>query len=146
MLSYINNAAINANTSWLNNNETNDVELDQAMLEGSYLESSWNTTASGGGAYGPFQIQLNAHPDVSAAQAENPSFAASYMLPSYIAAIQQVGQPLWKSNPAAAAEETVLLAERPENYSTEVSQLAAGTYPVEYGAETATAVPAAHAA
>ena len=83
-----------------------------ALLEGGSLSGPWGVGDSGT-SFGPFQIHLPAHPDVNAAQAADPGFAASFMAPAYQAAAQQVPGSLWDTNPEAAAEQTAFLAERP---------------------------------
>ena len=86
----------------------------QAMLLGSDLESSWNDNAVGdqGTSFGPFQIHLPAHPGVTAAEAEDPNFAARYMEPAYRAGAAAQGD-LWGTDPERAAEQAAFMAERP---------------------------------
>lgn len=90
-------------------------ETALAMLMGSYLESNANPTSplNPGGAAGAWQIQLNAHPGVTAAQAENVGWAANFMFPSYMSGVQGVPSSMWKSNPMMAGEQAAYLAERP---------------------------------
>lgn len=98
---------------------TSNTRVREAMLLGSDLESSWSTTAVGdqGTSFGPFQIHLPAHPGVTSAEAENPSWAAHYMLGAYEAGVNSVSPSLWSSNPELAAEEAAFAAERPaQNY------------------------------
>jgi cell wall-associated NlpC family hydrolase len=107
-----------------------DPNLQLALLMGSYLESNWRSDASGGGAYGVFQIQHPAgapepgppvHPDITLAQALDPVYATGYMLAAYKAAMdpdnpnRKVSFPssLWTGNPELAAEYTVYNAEMP---------------------------------
>jgi hypothetical protein len=85
------------------------------MLMGSSLESNWNTNAVGdnGESFGPFQIHITVHPGVSSSQAQDPVFAAKYMLPAYQAGVSKVSPSLWQSNPAQAAATAAYYAERP---------------------------------
>jgi len=94
------------------------------MLMGSSLESSWNAGAVGdnGTSFGPFQIHLPAHPGVSAAQAQDPTFAAKYMLPAYQNGVSKVAPGLWQSNPALAAATAAYYAERPAKMYTGYDQ------------------------
>lgn len=87
----------------------NNKALQQAMLLGSWMESTWTATSVGdhGTSFGPFQIHLPAHPGVTAAEAENPAWATNYMLPVYQAALTQ------NSDPMMAAALTAFHAERP---------------------------------
>lgn len=98
-------------------NTGGNIDLETAMLLGSYLESSWSNTAVGdsGNSFGPFQINLPSHPGVTAAQAENPQWAEQYMQGSYQSALSQVDPSLWQTNPTMAAEEVAALAERPSH-------------------------------
>lgn len=97
-----------------------DVAL--SMLEGSYLESGWSSTAQNSiGATGPFQILLPVHPNVSYAQATNPQIATQLMLGGaitggYISAVNQVGSAAFSSNPEQAAEEAAAIAEQGGSY------------------------------
>lgn len=84
-----------------------------AELMGSYLESGWQDDAAGGGALGDFQIQLDAHPDVTAAEAMDPVFATAYMTPSYVASAAAVPDQIWLSQPEQAGEMTAYGAEHP---------------------------------
>lgn len=68
-----------------------------------------------GGAAGAWQIQLSAHPGVTAAQAENVGWAANFMFPSYMSGVQAVSPALWKSNPMMAGQQAATNAERPGN-------------------------------
>lgn len=96
---------------------TQNPQIQAAMLLGSRMESNWSTSAVGdnGTSFGPFQIHLPAHPGVSAAQAEDPTWAVQYMLPAYTAGVSQVPASLWGSNPALAAATAAFHAERPKN-------------------------------
>lgn len=87
--------------------------LQIAMLTGATLESSQRPNARGQGSYGAWQIQLDAHPGVSAAEADNPMWAARYMLGSYRSALGEVPSSTWASNPSSAAAQVAALAERP---------------------------------
>lgn len=94
---------------------TGDARLQAAMLMGSKLESGWNPSSVGdqGTSFGPFQIHLPAHPGVTAAEAENPSWAVNYMMPAYEAGVAKVSDALWQSDPAQAAATAAYYAERP---------------------------------
>jgi len=94
-----------------------DPHVREAELIGTYLESGANATAVGdnGNSWGPFQINGPSHPGITAAQAEDPSWAVQYMTPEYEAAVAQVPASLWSSNPEQAAERAADLAERPQN-------------------------------
>ncbi len=87
--------------------------VEEAMLEGAGLESGGNPSAKGDGSDGPWQIQLDAHPGVTAAEADDPQWAATYMYPSYQAAVAQVPDSEWSSTPEKAAERAAYLAEKP---------------------------------
>lgn len=99
--------AINATAS--------DARVRLAMLMGTKLESGWNAGSIGdnGHSIGAFQINLPAHPNVSAASASDPQFAARFMLPAYQAGVNRVDPALWNSDPALAAATAAFYAERP---------------------------------
>lgn len=90
---------------------TSNRNVQIAMLTGSALESNQSNTASGGGAYGAWQIQSGQ--GVSVAQAEDPNFAAKWMVGRYTSGVGGVPSALWKTNPAMAAEQAAYAAERP---------------------------------
>lgn len=92
-----------------------DRNTAMAMLMGSELESGWNASAVGdqGTSFGPFQIHLPAHPGVTVAQAEDPTWAVNYMYGEYAAGAARVPGDLWSSNPAQAAATAAYYAERP---------------------------------
>lgn len=95
---------------------TTDWRTRLSMIMGAGLEGGLGSTFNPGDqgtSFGPFQIHLPAHPGVSAAEANNPSWAARYMLGSYQSAVARVPQSLWKSNPELAAEQAAVAAERP---------------------------------
>lgn len=96
-------------------NVTTDQHVRMAMLLGAKLESGWNpaSVGDGGNSFGPFQIYLVAHPEVTAAQARDPVWAANYMLQSYINGVSQIPSSLWSSDPAQAAATAAFYAERP---------------------------------
>lgn len=96
---------------------TQNPQIQAAMLLGSRMESSWSTTAVGdnGTSFGPFQIHLPAHPGVSQAEAEDPTWAVNYMLPVYTAGVAAVPASLWGTNPSLAAATAAYHAERPKN-------------------------------
>ncbi len=83
-----------------------------ALLESGSLSGPFGV-GDQGHSYGPFQINLPYHPGVTAAQAIDPSFAASYMEAAYEAAVNSIPDALWKSNPEQAAEQAAVIAERP---------------------------------
>lgn len=86
-----------------------------AMTMGAGLESTWTARIVNSiGATGPFQILLSVHPGVSASQAEDPTFAARYMLGPYQAAVARVPDSLWNSDPKNAAALAAYYAEAPE--------------------------------
>lgn len=109
-----------------------DYRLALSMLQGAALESGWNNTAEGGGAYGPFQIQDPGvvHPDITIAEAENPARAASYMLPRYKQVLRTVDPALWSTDPERAAAATAFAAERPSTnyYNSQGSGKVRGAY------------------
>lgn len=99
-------------------NATSDANLQLslalgALLEGGTLGAGPFPTGDNGTSFGPFQIHLPAHPDVTQAQAQDPTSAVQKMLASYQNAEAQVGAAAFKANPEAAAEKTAFLAERP---------------------------------
>lgn len=83
-----------------------------ALLEGGSLDGPW-APGDQGTSFGPWQIHLPAHPDVTRALAEDPRLAALYMLPSYTHAVAAVPDALWRSDPMSAAARAAYLAERP---------------------------------
>ena len=83
-----------------------------ALLEGGSLDGPW-APGDQGTSFGPWQIHLPAHPDMTRALAEDPRLAALYMLPSYTHAVAAVPDALWRSDPMAAAARAAYLAERP---------------------------------
>jgi len=95
---------------------TNDAHVRAAMLMGAMLESGMTTTAVGdnGKSFGPFQIYLVAHPNVSASQAKDPGWATAFMLPSYQSGVNKVAPSLWTADPAKAAATAAYYAERPK--------------------------------
>lgn len=95
---------------------SNDAHVRAAMLMGAQLESGMSTGAVGdnGNSYGPFQIYLVAHPNVSASQAKDPGWASAFMLPAYQAGVNKVTPSLWTADPAKAAATAAYYAERPK--------------------------------
>jgi hypothetical protein len=83
------------------------------MLTGAALESGQNPKSVGTGSYWAWQIQKHSGRNVTPQQAENPSFAAKFMVGAYSAAMSKVPSSLWNSNPSQAAEEVAYAAERP---------------------------------
>lgn len=91
-------------------------QVAESMLLGSSFEGGWGPSfgvGDQGHSYGPFQINLPYHPGVTAAQADDPKFATSYMLPAYEAGVASVPADEWQSNPELAAEQAAVAAERP---------------------------------
>jgi hypothetical protein len=103
-------------------NGTTNVEVRDAMLVGSYLESGWSPTAVGdqGTSFGPFQMHIGGALTAAGgtpADAENPTWAVQNMLAAYEQGVQSVDASLWSSNPELASEEAAVAAERPtESY------------------------------
>lgn len=95
--------------------KTSDQKMRWALLMGSKLESGWNQSAVGDNntSFGPFQIHLPAHPGVTKAQAEDPTWAVNYMFGSYQSGVNQVPAAQWALNPATAAATAAYYAERP---------------------------------
>lgn len=97
---------------------TSNLEVREAMLLGSHLESGWNPTAVGdqGTSFGPFQMHIGGALTAqggTAADAENPTWAAQHMLGYYEQGVNSVPASLWASNPELAAEEAAVKAEGP---------------------------------
>lgn len=97
---------------------TSNLEVREAMLVGSYLESGWSSTAvgDGGTSFGPFQMHIGGALTAAGgtpAQAENPTWAVQHMLGAYEQGVNSVPSSLWSSNPELAAEEAAVAAERP---------------------------------
>jgi hypothetical protein len=97
--------------------QTQDARVRMAMVMGGMLESGLNVNAVGdnGKSFGPFQIYTVAHPNVSPAQAKDPTFAVRFMLPQYQAGVAKVPDAIWQANPAKAAATAAFYAERPKN-------------------------------
>jgi hypothetical protein len=101
---------------------TQNLEVRESMLVGSYLESGWNQTAVGdqGTSFGPFQMHVGGSLTSAGgtpALAENPIWAAQHMLDAYQNAAATVPGSTWAGNPELAAEEAAVIAERPaESY------------------------------
>lgn len=83
-----------------------------ALLEGGSYAGPWSV-GDQGTSYGPYQIHLTAHPDITAAQANDPTQAVLYMLPEYEAALLRVPASAWEQDPSIAAAQVVYYAERP---------------------------------
>lgn len=100
------------------NSVTTDPVLRQAMALGSWMEGGWGPTygvGDHGHSFGPFQIYLVAHPDVTAAQASDPNFAARYMLPAYTNALNTVrAQQQVSTGDANSLAQVAFHAERPK--------------------------------
>lgn len=98
------------------NSVASNARVRLAMLMGTKLESGWNAGAVGdnGNSVGAFQINLPAHPNVSAASAKDPAFAARFMLSAYEAGVNRVDPALWNSDPALAAATAAFYAEHPK--------------------------------
>lgn len=95
--------------------KTTDPHTRLALLMGSRLESGWNAQSVGDNntSFGPFQIHLPAHPGVTVANAEDPTWAVNYMFGEYSSGVAQVPASLWSSDPAQAAATAAYHAERP---------------------------------
>ena len=83
-----------------------------ALLEGGNLTGPW-ACGDGGWSCGPWQINRSVHHSVSRAEAQDPRFAAAYMLPAYTAGCRAVPVLRWRTDPRAAAAECAYRAERP---------------------------------
>ena len=101
-----------------------DPHLEQAMLLGSWYESSWNPNervmdSNGKYSSGPFMINEapgNTYWDDAGQNSANtmdPYKAAQIMKASYQAQVQRVSESQWQSDPAAAAEQAAYGAEAP---------------------------------
>lgn len=84
-----------------------------ALLEGGSLAGPWGVASVGEDSHGPFQINLLAHPDVTVAQANDPTFAVAYMLPQFRAGIAKIESSRWVTAPLEALAEAIYYAERP---------------------------------
>lgn len=95
---------------------TKDARVRMAMVMGGMLESGLRTDRVGdsGHSFGPFQIYLVAHPNVTAAQAKDPVWASKFMLPAYMNGVSKVPDALWQANPAKAAATAAYYAEHPK--------------------------------
>jgi hypothetical protein len=83
-----------------------------ALLEGGSFAGPWSV-GDNGTSYGPYQIHLPVHPDITAQQAADPLHAVLYMLPEYEAALLRVPESAWQADPSIAAAQVVYYAERP---------------------------------
>lgn len=97
--------------------ESQNADVREAMLLGSWLEGGWGPTygvGDSGTSFGPYQIHLPAHPGVTRQQAEDPVWASDYMYGNYVRGVTSV-QPvtLWITDPEAAAEQAAYRAEAP---------------------------------
>lgn len=112
--SYMPNQAITNSVKAVTSNK----QVQLAMLTGAVLESGNNPTSKGAGSYGAWQIQMgSSNPGVTISQAENPAWAARYMVGQYAGAVGRVPSNLWGSSPADAAAQVAALAERPAHPS-----------------------------
>ena len=96
---------------------TGDPHLRSAMLLGALLEGGglagpWRC-GDGGVSCGPWQIKLSVHRTVSRSEAQDPAFAAAYMLPAYTAGCRSVPLVTWRKDPRGAAALCAFRAERP---------------------------------
>ena len=99
-------------------NGTSNAEVREAMLLGSYLESTWSQTAvgDGGTSFGPFQMHIGGALTAAGgtpSDAENPAWAVQHMMSSYVNGVNSVAASLWASDPEQAAEEAAVAAEKP---------------------------------
>lgn len=117
---------------------TNDPRIREAMMVGSYLETTWDPTSVGdqGTSFGPFQMHIGGELTAQGgtpSQAQDPVWAAQHMLASYTRGVNRVSASLWQSDPARAAEQAAVFAEVPaqDYYATQgasrVSQAWAAT-------------------
>jgi hypothetical protein len=83
-----------------------------ALLEGGSFAGPW-PAGDNGQSFGPYQIHLPAHPQVTAAQAQDADFAVRYMLPRFEDSVKGVPAEMWRENPAYAAATATYHAERP---------------------------------
>lgn len=97
---------------------TSNLQVREAMLLGSHLESGWSETAVGdqGTSFGPFQMHIGGALTAQGgtpSQAEDPTWAAQHMLGYYESGVNSVPSSLWASDPEMAAEEAAVKAEGP---------------------------------
>lgn len=99
----------------IEHNAKGNNRLALSMLLASYLESGWRNVKSQDGAFGYFQIQQPGvvHPDITVAEAMTAAGATNFMVPAFKGALNQVGSPIWGSNPERAAHDVAYAAERP---------------------------------
>lgn len=99
-------------------NVTSNLEVREAMLLGSHLESGWSPTAVGdqGTSFGPFQMHIGGALTAQGGtpqQAEDPTWAAQHMLGYYETGVNSVPSSLWSTDPEMASEEAAVKAEGP---------------------------------
>lgn len=94
---------------------TSDPLVRRAMLMGAQMESGMDPNSVGdqGTSYGAWQIHLPAHPEATVAKAEDPIWAANFMLPAYQKGVSEVSSGLWNQDPGMAAATAAFYAERP---------------------------------
>lgn len=98
---------------------TTNLRTRESMMVGSHMEGGWYPpfpVGDQGTSFGPYQMHVGGAltaSGLSPAQAENPTKATKAMLGAYKAAVNQITEQLWTSNPEKAAEEAAFLAEKP---------------------------------
>lgn len=107
---------------------TPDPHIREAMLVGSYLETTWDPSSVGdhGTSFGPFQMHIGGELTAQGgtpSQAQDPTWAAQHMLSAYTRGVARVPASLWSSNPEQAAEQAAVYAEVPaQDYYTTQGQ------------------------
>jgi hypothetical protein len=94
-------------------NSTDNLQVREAMMLGSWLESHWQDyfTGGSGSEYGPYAIELRKHRGVSQVQADDPTWATRFMLPYYSRAAANQSRALWSAHPNIAALHAFLEAQ-----------------------------------
>lgn len=107
---------------------TSDPRIREAMLVGSYLETTWDPSSVGdhGTSFGPFQMHIGGELTAQGgtpSEAQDPVWAAQHMLSAYTRGVAKVPASLWTSNPEQAAEQAAVFAEVPaQDYYTTQGQ------------------------
>lgn len=109
---------------------TNNRQLQQALLVGSYGESGWDPYASGSGGGGAFGFTPPSYP--AWLETAPPDVQVNAILPAYKIAQSQLPSSI--TNPAAQAEWIAIAAERPEYDTLRMSMIVLLNYPTIYGA------------
>lgn len=95
---------------------TTDANTRLSMLVGSALEGGWGPNygvGDAGHSYGPYQINMPYHPEISRAAAIDPTAATAWALPRYQAAVAAISPAQWSANPKGSAELAAYSAEQP---------------------------------